>query len=261
MRFLLLAVVATGCTTLGPTPVLTGLPVAPAHRTSVAIETGFMPGFYLSDTVSESPSGTSIPQLSVAVELGKRLGAPGLVLGGRAIGGPGSDGQVDPMIGYRTSIGGSPYLSVGGFLSGTRTRGSDDGADYEVTRLAAEASFDWQINSSNRGLEVHLIATASATGIDAEGTYCLDASGKYGVDCDGEGDTFTDAELSGVYPAAAVGVALHTLRFPHGRFHGLRALLMAASGAMPRVLFGDQERANLFTSVAFSISVAFGARD
>jgi hypothetical protein len=251
-----LALPLLACTTLGPTPALTGLSADPARRTSLELGVAAVPGYYLSESTTDTSAGAALPQTMVAVEVGRRV--PGLVVAGRVVG-DGGDKQVEPIVGYRTALGGSPYLSVGGFVSGTHASASAGDASYRLTRLAAEATFDAQVSADHRWLEVHLFGTVAATYLDATGTYCIGESG-HGIDCD-PGIPRVDAELAGIFTAAGGGVALDILRRPHSWFHGVRIAVHYAVGAMPRIVAGETDGGSLYGAGGASLSIAFGGRD
>ncbi len=81
----------TGCTTLGPMPATTAVSAVPAGRPDAEFQLAAVPGYYLSSSVRQAPTGAGISHLSMLVEPDKLIGVPGLIIGGRA----------EAMAGYR----------------------------------------------------------------------------------------------------------------------------------------------------------------
>src|SRR5262245_51163235 len=63
-----------GCTTLGPTPAMTGVPVPPIDRTGVELQIAAVPGYYLSSTVMQDPKGSAIGQVLGVLEPDDMIG-------------------------------------------------------------------------------------------------------------------------------------------------------------------------------------------
>src|SRR5262245_39607536 len=252
---------ATGCATLGPTPRTTAISPVAAGRTTVEVSAGGVPGYYLSASTVAEPKGSPIGQLSAVVEPGPALGIPGLIIGGRAVG-PEHDVQAEPILGMRRTFGADGDFSGLAVVHGTHARAKDRGAQYEATRIGGEVAADFRVLGQAEWFEPHLFASVSITGIDASGDYCLDADGQYGIDCPMMGGApaeHTRTDVSGVYPAATVGVAVHGLAHRATWFHGARAAMMISGGAMPRVVAGSQEQAGSFFTLGLVLSLAVGS--
>ena len=164
------------------------------------------------------------------------------------------------MLGYRRSLGEVLSLGVIGF--GTHAQGTRRKASYSATRLGGEVSADVRVTPRSKVIELHLEAGAAATGIVADGTYCVDGGLQYGVDCPEEGDPMgpvLDASASGVYPSAHAGAVVAFGQNLGGIFHGGRVSLVAAGGTMPAVVGGTQDKAESYGSLGLSLSLGLGA--
>jgi hypothetical protein len=251
-----LAIALAACTTLGPVAGTTAIAPVEAGRTTVEVSAGGVPGFNLSQATQEEVKGAPIKQLAAVLEPAAMLGVPGLVLGGRALGTSG-DVQVEPMIGYRRSFGADGNVSGMAVVHGTHASASKNGASYEATRIGGELAADYRVFGAQPWIEPHVFATVSASHVSADGEYCADANG-YGRDCDSP-DTTIDGHVSGVYPMATAGVALHGIAHRESWFHGARAAAMIGAGAMPRVIDGESERMQAYLTFGIMVSVAVGA--
>lgn len=255
---LVLALALAACTTLGPVPGTTAISPVEAGRTTVEVSAGGVPGFNLSATTREELEGAPIRQLSAVIEPAAALGIPGLILGARAVG-PNHDVQPEPMIGYRRSFGDDRNLSALAVVHGTHASGDDDGASYQATRIGGELAVDYRVLGEQRWVEPHVFATVSATGVSADGRYCVDAEG-YGRDCD-EPDTRIRGHVRGVYPMATAGVAVHGFAHRSSWFHGARAAAMVGAGAMPQVISGEAERMQAYVTFGVMVSLAVGSAE
>jgi hypothetical protein len=257
---ILFAVSVVGCATLGPTPVSTGISAFPAERPGVDVQAGAMPGYFLSAATTEDPEGAGISQISALIDPGATLGLPGLVLGARLVG-PAHDNQLEPMIGYRTTVGAGRRVAIAGTVHGAIGSGEDNGASYEMSRGGGELGVDVRLGKENRWLEPHLIAAVSVNAISAEGEYCVGDDGRFGIDCPEPPDPQmrTTAEVSGLFPAISGGVAAGFGEHGDGIFHGGRVLLTAAAGTMPHVVAGEQTDAEVFVAVGLALSLSVGA--
>lgn len=250
-----LAVVATGCTTLGPMPMSTGVSAVPVGRPSVEVSAGVMPGFFLSDAAQEhldSPtSGTPIGEKHVMIEPDRLLGTKGLIVGARAVG----DGDVvEPMVGYRRRL--DPNFSVLAIgYAGKGSAGDKDGTDayYEATRVGGELTVDFMVGEPI--LSFHLFGSLSSTYVNAHGRYCVGGDG-WGRDCEDDSRR-VDAEIKGVYTAANAGIAIDIARRPTGYLHEIRLLAMGSFGVMPRLFDGEQQPSKQ-TFESFGLAVQFG---
>jgi hypothetical protein len=254
----LAAAISTGCTALGPMAATTGVPALPAGRPSLEGSIGVMPGHYLSAGVQESPKGAGIGQASIMVEPDSIISVPGLIVGGRYVGSSSSGGYPEPMIGYRTYLGDDHMFAVSAIGYATHASSSQNGASYSATRGGAEAGADFRVTPEYAWFELHLAAAASLTGVSARGSYCIDADHRYGVDCPDLPDTRVNARAGGFYPAGVGAIAIDVGRRLKGEFHGGRVALMVGGGTMPRVVGGQQESAQAYTSAGISLTLGFG---
>jgi hypothetical protein len=248
----------TGCTALGPMPATTAVAPVAAGRPSFEAQVGALPGYYLSSSVQQESKGAAISQAAIVVEPDSILHVPGLVVGGRYVGGSSQGGYPEPMLGYRTFVDGEKRIGVSAVGYATRASGSAKGASYAATRGGAEAGVDLRATPESKWFELHLLASASLTGLDAEGTYCIDSASGYGVDCPDKMPTFQHAAASGFYPAATGGVSVDVGRHFDGEFHGGRVELLVGGGTMPKVASGAQGSAHSYGSAGLAVSIGFG---
>lgn len=252
------------CTTLGPMPATTGTVPMPAPRTGVEAQAGFVPGYFLSSGVKEEAKGASIGQAAALLDLGRSLGLPGLVLGGRYVGGSEQGGYPEPILGYRRYFGTSRQLAAAFVAHGGHGSDSADGASYEVTTLGAEVALDFRVTARRRWFELHLVGSASAAALDASGTFCVDANGRFAVMCPEPPDPpgpMETASVGGVYPAVALGLAVDTARHLAGWFHGARLTIQLGAGAMPRYESGAQQSAIGYLALGLHLTVGLGASE
>jgi hypothetical protein len=258
MRALLLAIAAAaGCTSLGPVPAMTNTIPVPQGRTGAEIQLGAVPGYYLSSAVKEDASGAPIGQLAAW------LGYHGVVLGGRYVGSDESGGYAAPVLGYRRFLDQERQLAGAAVIWGSRGEGASKGASYDATTAGVEAAFDLRPMGENKYAEVHFLATLSATILSASGTYCQDMDLRFGVDCPDPPmppTNVTTAEGSGLYPAAAIGIAIDGGRHLGTFFHGARLAGHLAAGTQPRVESGEQTDFGGWASFGLSLTIGFGAR-
>jgi hypothetical protein len=252
--------IATGCTTLGPMPIATGISSVPANRTSVEVSAGAVSGFMLSDGAhaDNAGRGTPLQQVSGLLEPGDLVGIKGLVVGARKAGNGGGDDIVEPFVGVRRTVAEDVSVSVIGY--GTEAHGSDGGnANYDAKRLGAEVGIDDKLLGTD-AVSIHAQASVSATGIWANGHYCVDTTGD-GIDCNNDGhDTVVNATVDGFYGAATAGLSLDLFRNPHGWFHVARLATMVSVGAMPRLNDGVQQTGDKFITGGATLTLGFGAR-
>src|SRR5262249_12938534 len=86
----------TACTTLGPMPATTAISAVRAGRPDVPAQTAILPGWFLSDSASQSPQSQAVGQLSVLVEPDRLLDLPGLIVGARSFGQSHDDSVLEP---------------------------------------------------------------------------------------------------------------------------------------------------------------------
>jgi hypothetical protein len=259
MKRLALLAVLPACSTLGPVPATTAISPIPAPREGAELQLGAIPGYFMSQTVTEDPKGGGLSGLSVAIDPAKLLGAPGLVVAARLIG-PEEDTQLEPIVGYRRSFGAGLGASVAGFVFGASSRGEVDGASATSSRLGTEVTFDLRLGPASRWAEAHLLAGASLQYVDAEGTYCTESTMMYGEDCPDVIVTQIDGSANGAYPAATVGMSGHFGRHRTSIFHGARLFALLTIGAMPTVVGGEQESATSYLALGLGFSLSFGAK-
>jgi hypothetical protein len=261
MRAIAAAVVlvAAGCSTLGPVPATTALSPIPAPREGGEVQLAAVPGYYMSQTVTEEPKGGGLTGLSVAVDPAKLLGTPGLVVAARLVG-PEEDTQLEPILGYRRSFGAGLGASIAGFVFGATGRGETDGASAKTTRAGSEVTADVRLGPASRWAEAHLVAGVSLQYVKASGTYCTEETMQYGRDCPDVIVTQIDGSAKGLYPAATVGVAGHFARHRPSVFHGGRLFVLLTIGAMPTVVGGEQQSATSYLSIGLGLSLSFGAK-
>jgi hypothetical protein len=252
-RILAIAMLLTGCTTLGPMPATTGVSAMPAQRPHGEVSTGFMPAYLLSRAASDDDrDGDLTSQLSLLFEPDRLLGIPGLVVATRYFGEDGDFG-IEPIVGYRKRI---QRFAVSGLVYGTRLGDEAQGASYEATRMGGEVSVAARLEGRYIRLDAQL--TGAATYLSAEGQYCVDQNG-YAIDC-GDNPRMVDAEVSGVYPSATASLALD-LGPLSSWFHGARLSGMFSVGYMPALVNGQQQEGTGYISGGVLLSLGFGARD
>jgi hypothetical protein len=260
VRWLVALIAAAGCTTLGPMPAMTGVTPVPPERTGVELQFAGMPGYFLSSTVKVQNDGATIAQGAAVVEIGRAIGAPGIALGGRWVGDPDEGGYPEPMLGYRRFLDSSKRFALAAIVFGTYGTGSKNGASYDAVRTGLELGLDARITRESRVFEAHAVAGVSGIALWAEGTYCLDMEGRFGTDCaNTPNNLVAHVKGSGLYPALLVGLAADSGRHLGGWFHGVRAAIFVAAGAMPRVEAGVQRDATNYAAAGFSITLGLGA--
>lgn len=259
MRTMILATLAlTACTTLGPTPATTGVSAVPVGRPGVEVQAGIMPAFYLSDAANDGEGDQSATaQVHAIIEPDRILGTKGLILGARKWGEDG-DAPIEPMIGYRRRL--DSAFSIAGVVYGGYAYGESSGASYEATRFGGELAIDAGIQSRWSWLSAHMMASLSATYLDATGEYCVNSNG-VAIDCEDESRR-VDGAVEGIYTAATAGMALDLARRPHGSVQSIRLFLLGAIGVMPSLRDGMQMPSNNgYYSIGLGMSFGFGSPD
>lgn len=252
-----LLMTSAACSTLGPTPVATGISPIPRGRFDGELQLGAMPGYYLSSATVKSPKGSPIFQLSGVIEPSATV--PGLIVGGRVFG-PSEDSTTDPLIGYRRAFGPDRRMSIAIVGFGDHKSATRKSADYTATRLGGEVSGDLRLGRQRPWLEPHLELALSLEGIWASGDYCTDID-QYGQDCPDPPalPILHHAKASGAYPAAVVGATLLIAHHHESWIHGVRALILIGAGLMPRVQDEMQVGAQPYVSGGFALSISLGA--
>jgi len=254
---------ALGCTSLGPMPATTGVSAVPGARPEFNGQLGWMPGYYLSSAVQEKPKGAAIGQAALTFEPDRWLSIPGVVVGARAVGNEDSGVYGEPMLGYRAHLDQAKSLSLGGMAYGTYATESRRGAYYSAARGGLEGAFDFRVTGQSQIIELHLLASASLTGLDANGEYCIDANNRYGIDCPEPPDPpgrVVAASASGIYPGLVGGAALDFARGIPSLFHGVRVTGYLGGGTMPSVIEAQQTTPRGYASIGLALSVGLGAK-
>ena len=250
---------SSACTALGPMPATTAVTPIPAPRPGLEAQVAVLPGYFLSGGVTDSSKGAGLPGLAGLFDLGDLIGLPGLAVGGRYVGEESSGPYPEAMLAYRRMLGSAKRFAGAVVGYGTHASGDDDGASYSATRLGTEVALDARLTPINRWFELHSVVRASATFVSADGTYCLDDNGQFGEDCADPPERLTDTSVSGLYPAAYLGLAADFFRHRSGVLHGARFELGVAAGTRPRAEFADQVSAGGYFSLGASFTVALGA--
>jgi hypothetical protein len=245
-------------------PLTTAQTPLPSPRPGFEVGAAVVPGYYLSDSVrpADEVDPAVNAQVSGMFEPGELIDLPGLSVGGRWVGGHNADGYAEPMLRYRLHLDAEQRFALSGVAYGTHARGSNAAQSYSATRAGLEATGDVQLTEKSNWAELHAGLGVAATGLDAEGTYCLDAERRFGTDCGSQtASSPIDATAGGVYPSATATLALDSGRHLAGVFHGGRLALMGAVGSQPVVEGGDQKSARLVRSGGLSLTLGFGAKE
>ncbi len=254
-----LLIVATGCTTLGPMPAMTGSTGAAEPRPGIEVQGAAVPGFFLSSATSEDPAGGPSGQAAVWLDGGQLVGAPGLAVGGRLITGGDEAPYPEPMVRYRAGLDDDNRLALTAAAFGTSVSGAAVGASYSATRLGGEVSLNGRLTPRSQWAELHAFAGVSTLALFASGTYCSTAAGT-GTDCQDDGnDRVISGEFSGAYPAGFVGLGLDLARHLELPLHGMRAEVMMAGGVMPEVRDGSQTGRSVWSSLGLGLTFRGGA--
>jgi hypothetical protein len=252
------AVVLSACTSLGPLPATTGVSAIPTERPGVELQTGIVPGTWLSDAAHDTDGTQSAgtQQTSALVEPDRLLGTHGLIAGVRKFGETG-DAVVEPMIGLRRRL--DDTFAIAGIAYGGHAEGESNKASYSATRLGGELAADATVvQTPGRWLGLHVQGSVSATYLDARGSYCTLADGQ-ARDCDDDAPN-TTGTIRGIYTAATAGATLDIGRRLTGSLHHIRLGLLGAVGGMPRIRGGVQERSqDHYRSIGLTLSFGFGA--
>lgn len=242
-------------------PATTGLSALPAPRPGLELQAAAVPGYFLSSAVQEEAEGAAIGQLAVMVEPGQWIRAPGLALGARYVGNDGSDGYLEPLLRYRLALDSEDRFSAAAVAFGTHASADDDGSSYSATRGGLELGLNARVTPSSRYAELHASLSATATGLAAKGSYCLDTNQRFGVDCSTSPGTSpsVEAKAGGVYPSATAMLSLDFARHLGGPLHGGRLGLMGSVGSMPRVEAGEQSEPAAYTAAGLSLTLGLGA--
>lgn len=259
---MVLASVASGCTTLGPTPAMTGIAAPPLERPGVELQAGFVPGYYLSSAVQDNPKGAALTQVAAVFEPDSLIRVPGVLVGARYAGSSSAGAAIEPLLGYRSFLDDEKRFSLAalGFLA--YADAARRGASFAAWRGGGEAGLDVRLTPRSHYAEIHTNLGATLTVLDANGAYCLDSDERFGVDCPDEGDPrrAASARVSGVFPSAHAGGALDFGRHLASPFHGVRLALDFALGAMPTVQNAEERSAELYGSAGLTLTLGLGAK-
>lgn len=258
---LVLGCSCVGCTTLGPMPAMTGVPLAPLERPGMEVQAAAVPGYNLSESTQSQPKSDVLPQLLALLEPDELLGLPGLTVGGRYAGESKAGASIEPLLGYRGYLDPDKRLSLAAFGFGTYTSAKRDGADYKALRGGLELGADVRLTPRSRWAELHTYFGGTLTGLDAEGHYCLDSNRVYGSDCPDPPPepAPVPASVSGFFPTGHVGLSLDLGRHLKSTFHGVRLALDLAGGAMPTLRGGEQQSARFFANAGLSVTLGLGS--
>jgi hypothetical protein len=252
----------SACTTLGPIPAMTGVPVTPAGRTSTELQVAATPGYYLSSSVTPEPKASTLPQLIGLIEPDAIIHVPGLFAGARYAGDSDAGASLEPLLGYRTHLDARQRFAlaaVGFFTYASEARNQ---ASFSAWRGGLEAAGDVRLTPTSKYCEVHTHLGLTMTGLSAAGSYCVDGDG-YGVDCD-DGIAMQPrvaGSVGGFFPSAQLGLSLDFGRRLQSAFHGIRVAADGAGGLMPRLIDGEQRGLEPYGSIGLSLSVGIGASD
>jgi hypothetical protein len=244
-------------------PMTTAQTPLPSPRPGVEIGAAVVPGYYLSDSVQPAEEAESPVngQLSAMFEPGELIDLPGLSLGGRLVGGDDAGGYGEPLLRYRRYLDTRERFALSGVAFGTHARGSVSEQSYSATRIGLEATGDMLLTPRDYSAELHATLSVAGTGLDAEGTYCLDREQRFAVDCINPSISRVDATAGGVYPSGTAALALDFGRHLAGIFHGGRFALMGSVGTQPVVEGGQQRSARWLKSAGLSLTLGLGAAE
>jgi hypothetical protein len=264
LTLVIVLALSAGCTTLGPTPATTGLSPVPVPRPGGELGFGFVPGYYLSNSVEENPSGRPVQQATLMLEPGSLIGLPGASIGGRYVGKKEEGGYAEPMLRYRLHLDQEKRAALGinGFV--THASGENKQASYEMTRGGAEVIADYRMTTESEYIEVHVFGGAQLTALKANGEYCRDQKDlRFGADCPDPPAVpdKTKSEVAGFYPAATGGAALEFARHLSGVMHGIRLAGLAGFGSMPRVESSEQQSARFYGTFGGMLTIGLGGAE
>jgi hypothetical protein len=165
------------------------------------------------------------------------------------------------MVRYRRYLDAQQRFAASGVAFGTHARGSSGVESYSATRIGLEATGDMRLTPQSHWGELHASLGAAATGLDADGTYCLDSERRFAANCDNAADPPITSTVGGVYPSATGTLALDFGRHLSGIFHGGRLALLGAVGSRPAVEGGEQTSPQLVKSAGLSLTLGLGATE
>jgi hypothetical protein len=154
-------------------------------------------------------------------------------------------------------VGARHAVAVVGY--GTKMGAEKDGVTYEALRVGGEVLGDTMLGRFGTWGELHVAGAISATYLSADGTYCVGGTGD-GVDCDDAMQVpRVDGDLSGLYTAGTLTLALDIARSSRSAFHLARLGVMVSGGQMPRLVNGEQQRGTAFITGGLGLTLGFGA--
>lgn len=251
----ILAATLGACTTLGPMPATTGISAVPIGRPGVQGQVGAVPGFYASSAAQNKAEGAPIQHLSALLDLDRRLGVKGFIVGGRIFGQSG-DTPGEPYVGYRKKLG---TLSLAGVGFASSKRSEDRLASYHGFRIGGEGIADATLYQPVSWIGLHAQLAASITRITASGTYCVDDMG-IAADCDVDNpatNVMISGKDTGVYPAATGTLALD-IGPHHGVFDSARLAVLGGVGTMPLIVDGEKQDTRAYFTLGLTLSVGLG---
>ena len=249
-----------GCTTLGPTPAMTGIPTPPLERPGVELQVAAVPGYFLSGAVTEDPKAAVLPQVAAVFEPDELIHVPGLLAGARYAGKGDAGAALEPLLGYRTFLDDEKRFSLAALGFFAYASAASQGASFSALRGGFEAGVDARLTPRSHYAELHTNLGLTFTGLNADGDYCLARGSEYGVDCPDEPSErmLVRGSASGLFPSAHAGASLDFARHLHAPFHGVRLAIDFAGGTMPTVRSGEQQSAHLYGSGGLSLTVGLG---
>jgi hypothetical protein len=252
---------SSGCTRLGPTPAMTGVPITPAQRPSFELQGGVVPGYYLSTTVQDEHESAALPQLLALLEPDELIHVPGLYVAARTAGEPETGAALEPLVGYRTFVDADERFSVMGVGFFAYATGEEKFASFSALRGGVEAGLDARVTPVSRYLELHANLGANLTGLDADGSYCVGVDRLGGVDCpdDPAQRSLVTASASGFYPSGHAGLTLELGRHLKNFFHGARIGVDFAGGTMPTLQGGRQQGSTWYGAAGLALTLGVGA--
>lgn len=264
MRCLPLALAATSvltaaaCTRIGAVPTSTGVSPIAHGKPGLDVQTGGLPGFYVSQSTRDADSGDVFGEVGATMEPDRLTGLKGFIFGAAMVD---SDGApvFQPYAGWRGFLdaGHTAALAAVAFGSSGYDAEEADPAHVSVKRVGAEVTGDLDLTQSSRTLGLHVLAGASIQRLDASGDYCIGSDGD-GTDCHDSSTLIRNASVGAVISAGRGGLALDFARGRDSWFHGGRVEFVWSMGTMPRVQNGREIGSQLYKSAGLTLTLGIG---
>ena len=257
-KAVLLAVLASACTTLGPMPATTGISAVPAGRPEIEAQAAVMPAYFLSQSAQDQPGAAPIPQASVLVEPDKWLGIPGLIAGARVYGGD-PDNAVELYVGLRRTVDADEDVSIAAIAYGTSQHSGQTHASYRADRFGGELALDlrwwkpfpWLSARTSRARSRRRRSTRR--GRTASGPTARRSTARTTGPI-----TSSRARSTACSRRRPARIALDIGRSKTHLFNGARIALMMATGRMPLLVDGTQSGTGVYYEAGMSITLGFG---